>query len=577
MRKQTWRNFTEAREFVRALKLSSMDGYRKYCKSGKKPKDIPTGPNIAYKKEWISFGDWLGNGVVAYKYNTWRPFEDAKHFAILLKLQSFEEWKKYCKSGNKPDDIPDIPSNIYKNKGWISWPDFLGNKRIVKYTKSNTMPFEECKKFVRSLGVTTGSEWFKWCKKNKRPDNIPYNPDEVYKEWTTWGDFLGPIPEKWKSFEDARKFARSLKLKNPEDWNKFSKLGKRPKDIPSGPRDVYKEDWKGWGDFLGTGNLTSKQLEEQYYPYEDAKKYVQKQKIKTVPKFNKWSSQGKRPLFIPANPQKFYKDWIDWDDFFGREKIVKRSFEDARKFARSLNLQFSSDWLKLHKQGKIPKDIPRYPEDPYEKDWKGWGDFLGTGNLSPSDKRKQMRSYEECKKFVRNLGIKTENQWRDWCKNNSCPIDIPYSFERSYPNEWTTMGDFLGTGFIADKNKVWKSFDEARTIVQKLGLKNMSEYKKKWNVGKIPKDIPADPRVLYKNKGWISSGDWLGTGYIAPSIVSKNYLSFSDAKIEVKKLAKKYNLKTFDDWKKAYKDGKIPKNIPLKPNRVYSKKRKDKK
>jgi len=53
MRKQKWRNFTEAREFVRALKLSSMDGYRKYCKSGKKPKDIPTGPNIAYKKENI--------------------------------------------------------------------------------------------------------------------------------------------------------------------------------------------------------------------------------------------------------------------------------------------------------------------------------------------------------------------------------------------------------------------------------------------------------------------------------------------------------------------------------------------
>jgi hypothetical protein len=133
------------------------------------------------------------------------------------------------------------------------------------------------------------------------------------------------------------------------------------------------------------------------------------------------------------------------------------------------------------------------------------------------------------------------------------------------------MGDWFGTGRIADKNKVWKPFDEARTIVQKLGLKNMRQYKKEWNAGKIPKDIPADPRVLYKNKGWISSGNWLGTGYVAPSIVSKNYLSFSDAKSEVIELAKKYNIKTWDDWKKAYKEGKIPKNIPLKPNRVYSK------
>jgi len=39
---------------------------------------------------------------------------------------------------------------------------------------------------------------------------------------------------------------------------------------------------------------------------------------------------------------------------------------------------------------------------------------------------------------------------------------------------------------------------------------------------------------------------------------------------------KKYNLKTFDDWIKAYREGKIPKNIPLEPSRVYSKKRKKK-
>ena len=51
MRKQKWRNFTEAREFVHALKLSSMDGYRKYCKSGNRPDDIPFAPWHTYK-EW---------------------------------------------------------------------------------------------------------------------------------------------------------------------------------------------------------------------------------------------------------------------------------------------------------------------------------------------------------------------------------------------------------------------------------------------------------------------------------------------------------------------------------------------
>jgi len=578
MKKQSWRNFKEAREFVRALKLSSMDGYRKYCKSGNRPSDIPTNPGNAYKKEWISFTDWLGNGNISSqeKSKQYISYNDAKSFAQSLKLNSRDEWIQYCKS-NK--NLPKIPMNgdlTYKNKGWESWPDFLGYKRVVKYTKSNTMPFEDCKKFVRNLGVTTGSEWFRWCKKNKKPDNIPYNPDEVYKEWTTWRNFLGPLHVKWKSFEDARGFARSLKLKNPGEWNQYSKVGKRPEDIPAGPRDVYKKDWIGWSDFLGTGKLTSKQLQEQYYPYEDAKKYVQKQGIKTVPKFNEWSSQGKRPLFIPANPQKFYKDWIDWDDFFSRDKKIILSFEDAREFARSLKLQFNSDWIKLHKEGKI-QNIPRYPNEPYKKEWKGWGDFLGTGNLSPSDRKKGFKSFEDAREFVRSLGIKTEPEWRRWMSTHTKPIDIPANPEKIYKDQWTTMGDWFGTGRIADKDKVWKSFDEARTIVQKLDLKNMRQYKKEWNAGKIPKDIPADPRVLYKNKGWISSGDWLGTGYVAPSIVSKNYLSLSDAKIEVKKLAEKYNLKTFDDFRKAVKEGKIPDNIPLKPDRVYSKKRKDKK
>jgi hypothetical protein len=199
---------------------------------------------------------------------------------------------------------------------------------------------------------------------------------------------------------------------------------------------------------------------------------------------------------------------------------------------------------------------------------------LGTGNLSPSDRKKGFKSFEDAREFVRSLGIKTEPEWRRWMSIHKKPIDIPANPEKIYKDQWTGMGDWFGTGRVADRDKVWKSFDEALIIVHKLGLKNMSEYKKEWNAGKIPKDIPADPHTLYQNKGWISSGDWLGTEFIATSIVSKNYLSFGDAKTEVRKLAKKYNIETWDDWKKAYKEGKIPKDIPLKPNRVYSKTRK---
>ena len=43
----------------------------------------------------------------------------------------------------------------------------------------------------------------------------------------------------------------------------------------------------------------------------------------------------------------------------------------------------------------------------------------------------------------------------------------------------------------------------------------MSEIKKFTRSGKLPKDIPTFPNQTYENKGWISWGDFLGTGYVA--------------------------------------------------------------
>jgi hypothetical protein len=43
-----------------------------------------------------------------------RGFESAREFVRKLKLKSNKEWKEYCKSGNKPDDIPSAPWNVYK-------------------------------------------------------------------------------------------------------------------------------------------------------------------------------------------------------------------------------------------------------------------------------------------------------------------------------------------------------------------------------------------------------------------------------------------------------------------------------
>ena len=53
--------YSKARQFVCKLKLHSFSEWNTYCKSGKKPMNIPSKPSATYKnKGWIGMGGWLG-------------------------------------------------------------------------------------------------------------------------------------------------------------------------------------------------------------------------------------------------------------------------------------------------------------------------------------------------------------------------------------------------------------------------------------------------------------------------------------------------------------------------------------
>ena len=113
--KKQFRDFESAREFVRSLGLSGEHEWREYCKSGNKPDDIPARPNYFYKKNgWINWGNWLGTFEIDSKQKTYRPFKEARDFVRALNLKGITEWDDYCKSGNKPDDIPFAPWHTYK-------------------------------------------------------------------------------------------------------------------------------------------------------------------------------------------------------------------------------------------------------------------------------------------------------------------------------------------------------------------------------------------------------------------------------------------------------------------------------
>ena len=69
-----------------------------------------------YSKEWKGLGYLLGTGVIASRKREYRSFKEARKFIRSLNLKNQNDWKEYCKSGNKPDDIPSHPQVIYKKE-----------------------------------------------------------------------------------------------------------------------------------------------------------------------------------------------------------------------------------------------------------------------------------------------------------------------------------------------------------------------------------------------------------------------------------------------------------------------------
>ena len=58
---QDWLSYKDAKAFVKDLNLKNWNEWDEFCKSGKKPANIPNSPKYVYKnKGWIGISDFLG-------------------------------------------------------------------------------------------------------------------------------------------------------------------------------------------------------------------------------------------------------------------------------------------------------------------------------------------------------------------------------------------------------------------------------------------------------------------------------------------------------------------------------------
>ena len=378
------KEFSEAREYSRSLNLKNVQEWREYTKREDFPPDMPHWPAKFYaKRGWQNWGDWLGTGNISTTKRKFKSFKDAREYTRSLGLKSQTEWFEYTKKDDFPIDIPVSPSTVYKE--WISFGDWIGSDRIATQFRQYRS-FKEAKDFVKKLDIKTEKEWIKFTKTSALPKDIPASPKAVYKEWKSMGDWLGtgtvaPQLKIYRSFVQARKYVRNLGLKNWNEWIDYSRKGLLPKDIPSTPYHVYKgKGWKDAGDWLGTGTIANRNRE--FLPFEEARNFIRKLNLTS---FRQWSDycKSRKPSNIPSHPERVYKEWKSMGDWLGTGTVapqlkIYRSFVQARKYARSLNLSSGQSWKNLYRDKELPDDLPSNADYVYkDKGWKGWKDFLG--------------------------------------------------------------------------------------------------------------------------------------------------------------------------------------------------------
>jgi superfamily II DNA or RNA helicase len=303
----------------------------------------------------------------------------------------------------------------------------------------------------------------------------------------------------WRPFDEAKLFVHSLSLKNENDWRKYIKSGDLPADIPKSPNAVYQE-WRGMGDFLGTGNVAP--TDREFLTFDEAKKIVRDFKIKNQRELKEFIKSKNCPAGFPSNPNSTYKNhWKGLGDFLGTNTIspqdmVFYSYEEAKRYVIKNKIRNKEEYYELKRKNPL---LPANPRLKY-KEFKNWFDFLGKPE-------KEFYGFEELKLILKDKGIKTQSDYKAFQRLDS---KAPSQPERVYKNEWKNYGDFLGTNSVANQNRKFFSFEEAKLYVKKFNLKTQKDFYAWCKKGFRPLDLPSNPQLAYKSKGWNGWADFLG-------------------------------------------------------------------
>ena len=391
------------------------------------------------------------------KITEWLPFEDARIFTMSLNLISVGEWNEYSKSGKRPQDIPANPDKVYIDD-WISFPDWLGYKRIADQDKKrffiDAKQFKYLWKVLEITGIKDWQIFYKEIKLSEQEILFPYEPIYFYDEFKELGDLTGNFTKNIFSYAELKEYLKDFNIKSSPELKKWrnGELQNMPECDNRVPRGIANRHYNRKGTWISSYDLFGVKSNK----YDSKGRYQKKYKLKL--------NQAKillEPIIDKYDITEF-KDYLELYDkgIIDNEKFPKHicnfyscsvrdiflpkwmSYDDAKKLVHPLKLKSIHQYREYWKSNEKPKRLPVEPKPIYQKTgtWIDWSDFLGK---FPRYFRK-WKTFKEAKKFAKKLQLPSVNQWKQYWRTNKKPYDVPMYPDRVYSKYWNGWADFLG-------------------------------------------------------------------------------------------------------------------------------------
>jgi hypothetical protein len=482
-------------------------------------------------------------------------FEKAKSIIHNLKIKSVKEYYSLFKDGKIPSGIPRNPNRDYVE--FVNWPDFLGNGNVAAKDKQ-FLTYAECSDYLLREGINSKDKFESW-RKLKLNSLVPTRPDKTYmEEWKSWGTFFKTDRvadinkhQNFLNYSEAREYLSQFNFTNEAEFYSWAKTNERPDNIPASPRKTYGEDFISMGDFLGNGNFRTK----DWPSYKDYKKEIQEKKFNSVREYTEWAKLNCRQLDLPASPTNIYPEFEGWPEFLGYQRNVSVGEKTISSILVSNDIKHVHQYTFLDCVDLRPLPFDIAIIDELDKvrlliEFHGIQHFEPIEFYGGEDALLKTQKRDKIKK--------------DYCEKNNIPlVEITYkhNLEIELVNALAYYG--IAVDLLLERkaavNRNFLSFEEARAIIRDLGLQSVKDFKGLKD--KRPLGVPFEPNLSYKNNGWVSWGDFLGTN----KVQSKKavFVSYEDCK----KWMIENGVASGEDWLVKRK-GK-PSYIPANPHSIY--------